>query len=112
MTPTAIALGVIASLLLAAVLTLLLQPPKGRHSDILGPAHTGHETGAGPEAEYGWPLNTPAARAAIVDLAAALREDAINAVLRRELDHANTLNQHAARLESVLRRWDIYTEAA
>jgi hypothetical protein len=101
-----IAIGVIAAILAAAALIPYVRPTRGRHSNTLGPAHTGHETGAGPEAEYGWPLNTPAARAAIVDLAAALRQAAIDAVLRRELDHANTLNQHAARLEAVLRRWD------
>lgn len=112
MSPLVIALGLVAGILLAAVILTHLLPSHGRHSNTLGPAHTGHETGAGPEAEYGWPLNTPAARAAIVDLAAALRQDATNAVLQRDLDHARNLTQHAARLESVLRRWDIYTETA
>jgi len=100
-------IGGLAVILAAGILTgICLRPSRGRHSNTLGPAHTGAGDGPGPELEYGWPLDTPAARAAIVDLTAALRQDAIDAVIRHDLNHARNLNQHAARLESVLRRWD------
>jgi hypothetical protein len=102
-----VVIGALSLILAAAIFTYIsLQPSRGRHSNTLGPAHTGAGDGPSPELEYGWPLDTPAARAAIVDLTAALRQDAIDAVIRRDLNHARTLSQHAARLESVLRRWD------
>lgn len=104
----AITLGAVALILATAAILPHLLPARGRHSKTLGPAHTGADNGPGPEIEYGQPLDTPAARAALVDHAAELRRAAIDAVLTRDLDHGAELNRWAARLEALLKRWDIH----
>lgn len=113
---TLLTLVVIAGLavtLAAAILAgIALRPSLGRHSNTLGPAHTGATDGPGPEIEYGWPLDTPSARAALVDHAAALRQAAIDAVMQRDLERGAELNQWAGRLEALLKRWDIHRAEA
>ncbi len=102
-------IGGLAVLLTAGILTgIALRPGRGRHSSTLGPAHNGADDGPGPEIEYGWPLDTPSARAALVDYAANLRRAGIEHVLNHDLDTAAELNRWAAGLEALLKRWDIH----
>lgn len=102
-------IGGLAAILAAAILTgIALRPSLGRHSKALGPAHTGATDGPSPEIEYGWPLDTPSARAALVDYAANLRRAGIEHILRHDLDAGAELNQWAANLEALLKRWDIH----
>lgn len=102
------AAGILTVLAVAALLIRHLRPSNGRHSDTLGPAHTGATDGPSPEIEYGRPLDTPSARAALVDYAANLRRAGIEHILRHDLDAGTELNQWAANLEALLKRWDIH----
>jgi hypothetical protein len=103
-----ILLAIACILGIVSLTTIELRPSRGRHSKTLGPAHAGADDGPGPEIEYGRPLDTPAARAALVDHASALRRAAIDAVMQHDLDRGAELNQWAARLEALLKRWDIH----
>lgn len=106
---TLVVIGGLAVILAAGILTgIALRPSLGRHSKTLGPAHIGADNGPGPEIEYGWPLDTPSARAALVDYAANLRRAGIEHVLQHDLDTAAELNRWAAGLEALLKRWDIH----
>jgi len=102
------AAGILCTLAVITLLTRHFRPSKGSHSKALGPAHAGATDGPGPEIEYGWPLDTPSARAALVDYAANLRRASIEHVLQHDLDRAAELNRWAAGLEALLKRWDIH----
>ena len=87
-------------------LARLLRRHQGRHRIADQPPHPGYDNGPSPLDELGWPLNTPAARAELVDLAAQLRTEATAHAANKRLDAAYATDLTRRHLEAILRRWD------